>query len=947
MTFRTAVVDVLMLAFSVVCAVPGSAQPAATIPLSRPLPLDTSIISGTLPNGFHYFIRHNGKPEKRAELRLAVNAGSVLEDNDQQGLAHFVEHMAFNGTKHFAKNDLVNYLESVGVRFGPDLNAYTSFDETVYMLQVPTDTPSIVDKAFEILGDWAHEVSFSDSEIDKERGVVMEEWRLGRGASARMRDKQFPILFHGSRYAERLPIGKPKIIESFDHNILRRFYKDWYRPDLMAVIAVGDFDPHAVENLVKRTFGDIPDPATERPRDLFPVPDHKQTFYAIATDSEATLTSIDVYYLQPVEPETLVTDYRRSLVEALFNGMLNERFDELARKPDPPFLYAYGGQGGLVRTKGSFSLGAAVKEGGIAKGLTAVMTEAARVLRYGFTETELQRTKSDLLRSIESAYNERNKTESGPLADELVRHFLTEEPVPGITYEYALYKRFLPDITLQEVDSLAPKWIEANNRVVTVSAPEKSAASIPDTTELARILNDVEKESVTPYTDVVPSEPLLKTSPIPGSVLSQTFLSDGDITKVTLSNGVVAYLKQTDFKNDEVIFSAFSNGGTSLVPDSEYIAALTATALLQECGIGDFDRTALGKKLAGKIVQVAPFIGEHTQGLSGSAAPDDLKTLFELIHLYFTSPRADTAAFRSYVTRMRAFLENRTARPESAFEDTIQAVMSQHSYRRRPFNVAMLGELNLEKSLTIYRDRFANACEFTFVFVGNFKQDRIDSLLATYVGSLRSTGRQETWRDLGIRPPQGVIEKTVRRGIAQKSQVRLVFTGPFVWNQENRFALDALAQVLTIKLRESLREDKGGTYGVRVSAAPIHIPEDRYQFTISFGCAPRRVDELTRAAFNVIDSVQRFPPDSSTVEKVRETTLREREVSMKQNDFWLNAMVFCLQNGVDLHQILTYTSLVRSLAPATVQDAAKQYLNKNRYIEFRMFPEHIDTEGTD
>ena len=931
----------LMLACSLPSAV-SPAQPASTIPLSSPLPLDTSIVSGRLANGLSYFIRLNHKPEKRAELRLVVNAGSILEDKDQQGLAHFVEHMAFNGTKNFAKNDLINYLESVGVRFGADLNAYTSFDETVYMLQVPTDTPSILNKAFEILGDWAHLVSFDDTEIDKERGVILEEWRLGRGADARLRDKEFPVIFDGSRYAERLPIGKPDIIRNVDHNTLRRFYNDWYRPDLMAVVAVGDFDKSKIEHLIKQNFSGIPNRTAERVRPLYPVPDHKATLYAIATDKEATLTSVDVYYLQPIESDTLVRDYRRSLVEALFNQMLNERFQEIARQADPPFLYAYGGGGSFVRTKNAFTLGAGVKDGGVARGLQAIITEASRVLKYGFTQTELDRTKSDLLRGIETAYNERTKTESGRLADELIRHFLSDEPVPGISYEYDLYKRFLPEITLSEVNALAPEWIERQNRVVTISAPEKSAATIPDTTALARILNDVDHAEVAPYQDVVTSEPLLKTVPTPGSVVSRSERQDIGVTELTLSNGVKVYLKPTEFKNDEVLFGAFSNGGSSLVADSDYLAAATACGLLQESGLGSFDKTALEKKLAGTVAQVSPYISELSQGLGGSASPKDLTTLFRLVYLYFTSPRADSTAFLSYLARTRAYLENRNARPEAAFDDTMQVTMSQHNFRRRPFSLSMLQELNLQKSLAIYKDRFANASEFTFVFVGNFTVASMESLLTTYVASLPSTFRQETWHDLGIRPPSGKVQKDVHRGIEQKSQVRIVFTGPFEWTREHRFALDALAQVLTIKLRQNLREDKGGTYGVRVSGVPIRIPEQRYQFSISFGCAPNRVQELTRATFDAIDSLQRFPADAPTVEKVREMNLREREVNLKQNTFWLNAMEFCLENDIDPGQILTYSALIRSLSAALVQDAAKEYLNPERYAQFELFPEHID-----
>jgi zinc protease len=940
--------SVLHFLFAILACVSAFAQAAGqsaqgTIPpgspdLSATLPLDTTITKGKLPNGLTYYIRANQKPEKRAELRLVVNAGSILEDNDQQGLAHFVEHMCFNGTKNFPKQDLVNFLESIGVRFGADLNAYTTFDETVYMLQVPTDTPSIINKAFDILEDWAHLVSFDDAEIDKERGVIIEEWRLGRGAEARIRDKQFPIVFKNSRYAERLPIGKKNILETFKHNTLRRFYKDWYRPDLMAVVAVGDFDKKQIQALITKHFSAIPARSTERKRAYYPVPGNQKTLFAIATDPEESTTEVSLNFKHDVEPESLVRDYRRGIVERLYNEILTNRLQELSRLPDPPFLYAYSYDGRLVRTKEFYSLTTVVKEGGVQKGLAAMLTEAQRVRKFGFTQTELERQKDDMLRGMQAAYEERDKTESESFASEYIRNFLEQEPAPGIAREYEMYRHFLPGITLDEVNHIADHWITEQNRVVMLSAPQKAGSTLPTETELTALMDSVSKLSLVPYVDRTSAEPLVPNIPAPGKITDRKEWKELGATELKLSNGIRVILKPTDFKNDEVVFSSFSWGGSSLVPDSDYIAAITATSVVREGGLGSFDRIALEKKLAGKLVNVAPSISELAQGVGGSASTRDLTSMFQLVYLYLTAPREDSVAFLSYQAKMRGALENRNARPEAAFEDTILVTMAQHSPRRRPFTVPMLDEMNLKKSFAFYRDRFADAGDMTFIFVGSFTEKDIEPLILTYLAALPALNRHEKWRDLGIEPPDGVVTRTVTRGIEPKAQVRMVFTGPFTWSRENRHAINALASVLRIKLREALREEKGGTYGVSVGASPIHYPREEYRFIIAFGCAPERVDELVKNTFEQIDSVKNYGVADSYITKVKETEWREREVSLKENGFWLSALEFCLSNDIDPKQILAYNELVSALNSGIVKDAARTYLNTEKYVKFILLP---------
>jgi zinc protease len=903
------------------------------------LKADPEVSLGRLANGLRYYIRKNQKPEKRVELRLVVNAGSILEDENQRGLAHFVEHMAFNGTENFKKQELTSYLESVGVRFGNDVNAYTSFDETVYMLQVPTDTPAVVEKAFDILEDWAHRVSFEDDEIDRERGVIIEEWRSGRGAQARIRDKQFPVIFKNSAYASRLPIGDKHIIETFPHDLLRSFYRDWYRPDLMALIVVGDIDTAAVRNLIAKHFTALPARPSPKPHTLFPVPDHAETYVTIATDPEATTTFVSARWTLPVQAESTVTDYRRSLAEGLFNGMMNNRLEELSRLADPPFVFATSSKGPLVRTKEAYTLSAAVNDSGVERGFRALLMEARRVSLHGFTRSELERQKESLLRGIQQAYEERGKTESALYAGEYVRNFLTGEPFPGIATEYALAGQLIPTVTLAEVNALTAAWITDHNRILAVSGPRKDGLEIPAESALTAVMTSALSADVPPYVDRVSSAPLVSVPPTPGRITATNTIPELRVQEWTLSNGARVILKPTSFKNDEIVFAAFSPGGTSLADDKDYVPASTAASVVAEGGVGGFDVVELQKKLAGKIVGVTPYIGEIQEGLTGTASPQDVRTLFEMIYLLFTAPRKDSAAFVSYRSRLTAMLHNRSARPESAYEDTVQVTMAQHHPRRMPFTEETTNRLDLEQSFSFYRDRFSDAGDFTFIFVGTFEPDSLRGLVETFVGGLPSRQRKESWKDIGLRPPTGESSKTVARGMEPKSQVRVIFSGPFVWSQENRLELTAVASCLRMKLRESLREEKGGTYGVAVSASPIHYPRGEYRFSVSFGCSPDRVEELMTEMSRQIDTVRRIGPDDGTVEKVKETVRRERETSMKQNGFWLSALQQMYANEDDPLDILRYDDRMKDLTRDDLRRAAEQYLGSGNVARFVLYPE--------
>lgn len=906
---------------------------------AQKMPVDSAVTVGTLPNGVRYYIRVNREPQKRAELRLAINAGSVLEDNDQRGLAHMVEHMAFNGTRNFAKQEIINYLETIGMQFGADLNAYTSFDETVYMLTVPTDTGTALTKAFQILEDWAHGVTFDTTEINKERGVVIEEWRLGRGADARMRDKVFPVLFRDSRYADRLPIGEKNILETFTPATLRRFYRDWYRPDLMAVVAVGDFDKSQVERLIRTHFARVPAPAAKRARTEFPVPDHAETLVTVVADKEATSTSVEVYQKLARRPEGTVESYRAGIADYLYAAMLNARLAELAESANPPFIGAGGGRGSLIRTKDVFSIGASVAEDGIEKGLDAILTEAERASRHGFSAGELEREKARLLRFYEQAYAERSKTESGRFADEYVRNFLEEESIPGIAYEYQLVQRLLPTITKAEVEQLARNWASERNRVIVVQAPEKPGLTLPTRERLLAVFDAARRKNVTPYVDAVASGPLVANPPRSGTVVSQAVVPEVGVTVWKLSNGARVLLKPTDFKNDEILFAASSPGGHSLATDTEHTSAIFASTLISMSGIGSYSNIELNKALAGKAVNVNPYIAETREGLSGSASPRDMRTLFEMIHLFFTQPRADSAVYQSYRTRLGAIIANRDADPETPYWDTLQVTMSSHHRRDRPMTPALLRELDLQRAIAFYRQRFADAGDFTFALVGNFTLDSIKPLVEKYLASLPSSGRVEQARDVGARPPTGVVQKTVRRGSEPKSQTQIVFSGPFEYNRDNRYALQSLVEVLDIKLRELLREDMGGTYGVSISQNNQREPYAGYEVRISFGAAPERLDSLANAVFTVIERMKSEGPSATDLAKVQETQRRSYEKGLRENDFWLGQLMTRTQNEEDLKLVLAYPALVNSLTAAQIKEAAQKYLKRENYVRVSLYPE--------
>ncbi len=939
-------VRLMLLVSAIVTAVgfAGAQQPAIpanvlNATLGQTVPVDPLITVGRLPNGLRYYIRENRQPQARAELRLVVNAGSVLEDEDQRGLAHFVEHMSFNGTLHFPRQDVGGFMQSLGMRFGAHVNANTSFDETVYQLQIPTGNAAVIDRSLLILEDWASNVSFDPVEIDKERGVILEEWRLGLGADERIQDAQFPILLKGSRYAERLPIGKPEIIQNVNHARLKQFYTDWYRPDLMAVVAVGDFDKSTIEAQIRSHFGSIPVASSPKPRPAYAVPDQPGTVYSVITDPEATYTRISVSSKMAARPQASIGAYRQHMVEQLFSLMLSGRLDEIAQAPNAPFLKAQTYRGLFVRTEEATTLDALVAKGGVERGLAALFTEVDRVARFGFTATELNREKLNLQRGLQRAVIEKDKSPSGPLADEFVRNFIQAEPIPGIVYQYGLNQRFLPEITLAEVNSVARDWMPNRNRLVAITAPANDRPSLPTEAKLAAVINAASGASLTAYVDTISTQPLLSRLPSAGAIATTSTNDALGITEWRLTNGVRVVLKPTMFQQDEILFRAVSPGGTSLASDADFIPAETASIVIAQGGLGSLSRIDLEKVLAGTTAFVRADIGDTAEGLSGGAASKDLEAMFQLAYLTFTAPRADPVAFGVLTDQLKVTLANKSAMPDTVFDEALDAALSQNHVRAQPFTPARLTQMNLDKSLAFYKDRFADASDFTFVFVGSFDLATMKPLVERYLGSLPALHRNEAPKDVGMHPPAGVVQKQVKSGIAPRSQVSIVFSGAFENDEMHRVVARTMGDTLAGNLQRTLREDLGGTYGVSVVPSFTKRPAAEYRLAINFACDPARTESLVRSAFQVIDEFKRIGPGERQVADARAASMRDFETNSRRNDYLLNRIAFKYEYGEDVRDVFNMRPFFDGLTVPILRDAARAYLDTNRYVQVTLLPE--------
>lgn len=911
--------------------------------LSDPLPVDRQVKIGKLDNGLSYYIRNNAKPEKRVELRLVVKAGSILEDDDQQGLAHFSEHMAFDGTRHFQKHELISYLQSIGVKFGADLNAYTGFDETVYILPIPTDKPANLETGFLVLEDWAQGVTMSDEAIDQERNIVLEEARMGKGADDRMGRKLLPEVFNGSRYAQRLPIGKEPILKKFPHAAIRRFYADWYRPDLMAVIVVGDVEPERAEQLIRAHFAQLKNPVHERPRTYADVPARNVSKGLVITDKEATMDVLNIRYsIRKEPPDTTVADFRQEIIKNLYTSILGQRLQELTQQENPPFLAAFSGIEPVAPGFKTYSSTAYLARGGVGPAIRAVVQESERARQYGFSANELERAKKALGRSVETEYNERDKSESVSYVNEYLDNFIEQEPIPGIENEHAYVNEFLPGISLDEVNRYAQQITPSHTgKLVAYMGSDREKHKIPSQAQLLKLVNSAEAVPVSAKVDKAVAASLMAEPPKAGSILSEKHNQELGLTELALSNGVKVILKPTDFKNDQIMIGASRFGGQSLYGDQDIYSARYANSVVYAMGLDSFTPFDLSKVLAGKTVSLYTGSDNYTDSITGYSGLADLESLFQLLYLRMSeAPRKDEALFKAYVSKSQDMAKDALSRPETIFFEALQSTLY-HNHPRMMTHVARpedFSRIDLERALTIYRERFGSARDMTFIVVGSFDVDKIKPLIASYLASLPTGEVASRYQDLGIRPVTGVVRKEVRAGIENKSLVSVIFTGPASYSREESLRLQMLVEVMNIRIMENLRQKLSLIYSGGMYGALERIPYVNYRISVSLPCAPENTDKVIAELFAEIEKVKTDGPQKAEVEKVRQNWIEERQIAMRTNEKWLASLRDSVMFGTDPADILSEETLINAITPEEIKAAANRYLNSGNYVQGVLYP---------
>ncbi|MDD3272944.1 MAG: insulinase family protein [Bacteroidales bacterium] len=915
---------------------------SAIAQMPQKLPLDAKVRSGVLENGLTYFIVQNNEPKGQAEFYIAQKVGSILEEENQRGLAHFLEHMAFNGTENFPGNGVISYLETIGVKFGANLNAYTSFDQTVYNISnVPVKRQGIIDSCMLILRDWACAISLTDKDIDEERGVIREEFRTSSSAFLRMYEKVFPEIMPDSRYAHRLPIGLIDVINNFSYKELRDYYHKWYRPDNQGIIIVGDIDPDAIENQIKTLFGAIPKPENPAERIQLPVPDTKEPVIGIASDREASTTEIMLMYkhdVLPVEMRGTAVGIIMEFMNGVVSNMLSARLNEIAQKPDSPFTSAYAGYGGFIvaQTKDALSFSASAKEGKIKEALTVLTNEAERVKRHGFTASEYERAKATYMSRLEQTYNEREKQKNSYYVSNVLNHFLTGEAYPGIETQYAMMQQVTPNIPIDQINQYAKSLPRDENIAIAVMMPDKDGLAKPTKEEILATFTSAKAEEVTAYEETVSNEPLVPIAPAAGKVLSELKEPMSNSIVWNLSNGATVVIKKTDFKEDQIVFAATSKGGLSLIEKDNIINAKDLTTVATSGGLGKYNVTDLRKVLAGKNVSVRPNIAIQSESINGSSTPKDIETFMQLLYLNFTDVREDQDAFKAYVGRMRAQIENMEAQPMVAFSDTLTKVLYNNNPYANRMTLEMLDKIDYAKALELYRERFANAADFVFTFVGNVDENILKPLVETYIASLPSNKSQkENWANVGLTPVKGkVVNHFEKEMQTPKATVYTIFSGKLPYTIENTILASMTKQVFDLVFTRSIREDEGGTYGVGVNMSVDYYPEDSFMFLFGFDTDVALRERLLNRAHKEIAGIMESGVSAEDFSKIMEYMQKTYTQNLRENGYWLGIINTRFMLGKDMHS--TYESVLKGITPEKVTNFIKQTLTQGNQIEVVM-----------
>lgn len=930
------------ISLSLVLMLTGVGFLSAQSNMDAKIPLDPNVRTGKLENGLTYFVRHNEEPKDRVSFYIVQNVGAILENDSQNGLAHFLEHMAFNGTKHFPKKGILNYLEKYGVSFGRNINAYTSTDETVYNLSnVPTNNENLLDSTLLVLHDWSNYLNLTSEELDSERGVIHEEWRTRRSGGMRVYLEKNKLVYQGSKYAERDVIGDLDVIDHFDHQLIRDFYHDWYRTDLQAIIVVGDIDAAKFEEKIKTMFAHIPAVETPKERVYYDVPDTKEPIVGIITDPEASRISFEMIYKHKATPfaDKNLAYYRNLLIQDLYSTILGDRYNELMQKGDAPFVNAYGAYYNRVRKMDVFQNGATLKEENILGGIEVLLKETERIRRYGVVPSELERAKTAMLSQMERAYQERNKQNSDKLVREYKEYYLTNEPAPGVEFEFEAMKHLLPGISADELNAVSKTWITDDNEVITLSAPEKEGLQLPSKEQLLAVVNKVKEMELKPYEDKVISEPLISELPKAGKVVKEAALKNVDATEWTLSNGAKVVIKKTDFKENEIRLQAFSNGGTSLYKVDDLASAEMLSGFVSSFGLGKFDQMSLQKLLTGKEVKLSPYLSNLREGFTGNSSVKDFETMLQMVYMYFEQPRFDEEAFNALKGRYMAFVANMDADINKAFRDSVSMTSTNHNPRTILFNTNMINDLDFEKMKKVYEDRFVDASDFTFVFVGNIDPEKAKPMIESYLGSIKDIDREDNWKDNGVDYPEKDTYNHFEREMeTPKTTINIDFHGDIQYSKQNSVMMDLLAELLNKRYLDVIREEEGGSYGVGVRAGVDKFPREEYNLLIRFDTDPTKADKLKGMVYDEVQNLFKLGVQEDELIEAKKNFIKERQENLRKNGYWLGVIQHEYVYGEPMLSLEAYEKMINSITKEQVEKFAKKYLTAPAKIEVVMSP---------